>query len=46
MSWPDAVEVFGAWQALQRADKRALLREYGVEIVARVAGDRKQGRRG
>jgi hypothetical protein len=41
----DVVEVFGYWDALQHADKRALLREYGVEIVARIAGDRKHGKR-
>jgi len=41
----DVVEVFGSWDALQRHDKRALLRDYGVEIVALVAGEPKRGKR-
>ena len=34
----DFVEVFGSWADLRRQEKRVLLREWRIEIVASVTG--------
>ncbi len=38
----ELVQVFGSWAGLPRANKRALLREWRIEIIGRIEGPKRK----